>query len=293
MLTTTILKYKYNKKNVIIYWLAVFIFFGGIFIFLLPNFGIVKTSLTAYHPILFASVGELFIFSFALFFNIRRMNIEKNELIKLTAQQEKEILTAQIKGDESASARISSELHDNIGSRLALIKNKLLGKNQNIKEISKEVGSVYKDVRDISHRLSSNAFFLLGCETAIESYAEEVSENSLLDISVDVFCGDDEGEIDNETALQLFRIIQEVVLNAQKHAGKAQVSIILTRNLQNITLTIEDNGKGIDNIEIARLKGNGINNIQMRAKLLGGTLKVISKINEGTAVIVQIPVADN
>ena len=289
MLITSVLQYKHNKRNVKIYWSALLVFGGGIIVFLIQHMGFLKDTICQYHPIIYASMGEFLIFSFALFFNIRKINNERNELLVKTAKQTQKILIAQINGAENASKRISNELHDNIGSRLALLKNKILYKNIDIVEMSQDIGGIYNDVRNISHRLSPGIFQMIGCKGAIKEYLHEVNLNTQSGIKTHFYCDAKEINVGKDIAFQVFRIVQETVLNCVKHAGKADVYVKIIHSEKNLLINIDDNGKGFDTNNPKLISGIGIQNIKMRVKMLNGKFTISSQPGKGTSVSVIIP----
>jgi len=292
MIITLVVVYKHNKKICQTYLFAISIFILGAAIYLVPEFGITKFGITDYHPMFLASIGEFFVFSIAIFLNIINIFKEKNRLTELTAKQEKDILTAQIDGREEANKRISSELHDNISSRLALIKNIVLTGNKSKTEISKDISEIYKEVRDLSHRLSPNNFFILGCSTSVKKYLKEINDNTKLTIKTEFYC-DINNDLDNEIGLQVFRIIQEALQNCIKHAGEAEVKVQIIMHDNELSLIIEDDGKGFDTQDNLFIDGTGIKNIAMRVKLLNGIFDLTSKIGVGTFIDISIPFDKN
>ncbi len=289
MIITFVTIYKHNKKACNLYLLAMGVFTAGIILYFTPQLGFLKFGITNYHPLLFASSGEIFIFSIAVFFKIKNISEEKNRLALLTAQQEKDILTAYLKGSEKTQAKISNELHDNIGSRLALIKNIILSGVKDKKELSRDVGELYDDVRELSHRLSYNKFFMLGCSNTIKGYLKDINDNTKLSIQTKLYCNID-NSLDNEFGLQIFRIIQEALQNCIKHAGKATVYVQIILYENEVSLTIEDDGKGFDTTNESLMNGNGITNMLMRTKLLNGMFEISSEPGKGTFIAVTIPV---
>ena len=90
----------------------------------------------------------------------------------------------------------------------------------------------------------------------------------------------------------LFRIAQEIINNALKHAAATTLHVSVGYEPTNFGITIKDNGKGFDYEGVMRNElsksGAGLRNIQRRAELIGGKCVVESKINEGTTVCIKI-----
>ena len=95
---------------------------------------------------------------------------------------------------------------------------------------------------------------------------------------------------DSESATHLYRIAQEAVHNAIKHSGSSKIEIGLTRTAENGTLTVEDFGRGLPR-KLSRTKGIGMQLMKLRARLMGATVKFLSKKKQGFKVICTFPLA--
>ena len=89
----------------------------------------------------------------------------------------------------------------------------------------------------------------------------------------------------------LYRITQEAVTNIARHAAATRASIVVIHQLDNVTLLVEDNGRGFKADDKAKdgLHSLGLTGMRERAGLLGGTCVVESEVGKGTAVRIQIP----
>jgi signal transduction histidine kinase len=88
----------------------------------------------------------------------------------------------------------------------------------------------------------------------------------------------------------LFHIAQEALANVAKHARARTVSVGLSRNGSQVTLTVKDNGRGFDPTHVAAYEGHGLRNMEARTRLLGGQLSVESTPGNGTTVQVSVPI---
>jgi len=87
----------------------------------------------------------------------------------------------------------------------------------------------------------------------------------------------------------VYRVVQELLTNAIKHANATKI-ILQCSELDNwLFVTVEDNGKGMEQKEEKSKKGLGLVNIQNRISLLNGNIETISQPGEGTTVNIQIP----
>lgn len=90
----------------------------------------------------------------------------------------------------------------------------------------------------------------------------------------------------------IFRMIQEIISNILRHAQANQILIFLKQKNQEVTIRIEDNGIGFDPKKESN-RSYGLNNIKERAISLGGSCKLVSLKNEGTDVIIKIPIIES
>jgi signal transduction histidine kinase/ligand-binding sensor domain-containing protein len=207
-----------------------------------------------------------------------------------------------IASQEAERKRIAAEMHDSLGQRLVVIKNLayllLRSKNgsptdsdaQTITEISDEASFAIAETREISYNLRPFQLDRLGLTKAIEAMvrttgnASGIRFISELDNIDDVFPED--------LRINFYRIIQESLGNILKHAQATEVTVRVKRRIDNVSLTIEDNGHGFTPDERSKLfsrSGFGLTGMGERARLLGGDLKVRSVPGKGTTVLFEIP----
>ena len=208
-----------------------------------------------------------------------------------------------IASQEAERKRIAAEMHDSLGQRLVVIKNLayllLRAKKdapaddsdaQTITEISDEASSAIAETREISYNLRPFQLDRLGLTKAIEAMirttgiASGIRFTSELDNIDDIFPED--------LRINFYRIVQESLGNIMKHAQATEVSIRVKRRVENVILTIEDNGCGFTPDERSPApsrSGFGLTGMGERASLLGGELKVRSIPGKGTTVLFEIP----
>jgi signal transduction histidine kinase len=98
--------------------------------------------------------------------------------------------------------------------------------------------------------------------------------------------------LDENAATNLFRIAQEAVLNAARHADAQSISLRLAVTGADLELLVVDDGKGFDPLEVAR-GGTGLRIMRFRAQLVGGYLAVESRPGAGTTLRCRCPVKAN
>ena len=195
--------------------------------------------------------------------------------------------------------RIARELHDGLGQELAVAKIVLDSSLQQELAPATEracteaihiIDRAIQQVRSMSHLLHPPLLDEVGLLSAITWYTDGLAERSGIQSSVQVEPQDfPRLSPDLETAI--FRIVQEALTNVFRHAAANHVWITLVQRGVQTTVTVRDDGRGIDK-KIAELQpetlGVGIRSIKQRAKEFGGELRV-SNSNPGTIVEVMIP----
>ncbi|WP_438709975.1 sensor histidine kinase [Aquimarina muelleri] len=225
--------------------------------------------------------------------------IELQKTEKLLKEQELSAIDAMISGQEKERQRLANDLHDNLGSTLATIKlhfqhlrnNKDNPKIQNIEELYSKTDTLledaYQKVRTIAHEKNSGVMANQGLLLAIKNLAKKVSNSNLL---VEVQDYGLEQRLDNALEITIFRMIQELITNAIKHAKATEIHISLTNHDSLLNIIVEDNGKGFDAKVLPKKEGMGLANTEKRIEHLEGTFEIDSTIGKGTNIIINIPI---
>lgn len=203
-----------------------------------------------------------------------------------------------LQGDERK--RIAADLHDRVGSLLATLKVNYESLEEKILSLGPQVSDSFirtnkildqacRDVRAISHDINSGVLTQFGLIPAIEEIKEAIERSGKMVINFDAF-GIDE-RLENTQEIFLYRIVQETITNVIKHAEATEIDIQLSRNDDEISLCIEDNGKGFDPAEVQKKQGGmGLGNLKMRVEQLGGEFSVDSTPGKGCSIMVDVPV---
>ncbi len=222
---------------------------------------------------------------------------------ELISQREKIGAEAIIFGQEDERQRMSMEIHDGLGQILTAVYFNLnhlesLTEEYENKEIEKSLNDVFDllqksrtSIRAIANNLMPQVLMKFGLFGAIQALVDELF--SVTPITIYLKAPDSKIRYEQSQEISIYRIIQEILNNTVKHSKSSEVNlrISLYKNFLNIYLT--DNGIGYDlkNTETSQLKSKGVSNIKQRIKFLSGEL--ISKINNGSRVFIQIPVNSN
>jgi len=181
--------------------------------------------------------------------------------------------------------QLSSELHDNVSSKLSIIRFKLSHNSEESAEVIDLLDNIIEDVRNISHGLYSPSIKHLGLIDIIRDFLHPL--HNIINIKI-YNLHKQTYKLNVQAKLFLFRIFQEVINNTIKHSGANQVSICIRYSKKFLSLSIEDNGIGF--LYNSRNKrGIGLKNIKYRARKLKARYKFKTEINKGTLFIISVP----
>jgi len=230
----------------------------------------------------------------------KRLLAEQEALLKqervdnLLKEQELVSIDAMIAGQEKERQRVANELHDDLGSLMATIKlhfdnSKVSKKDPALQNAQKLLEEAYQKVRSMAHSKNSGVMSDQGLLPAIKKMAQVITQTNALQVTVEDY---GMGErLENSLELNLFRMVQELVANAIKHAEASKVNIQLTQHDDNLNIIVEDNGKGFNRSKIETDKtGMGLTTIEKRVEHLEGNFTVDSVLGKGTSILIDIPV---
>jgi PAS domain S-box-containing protein len=201
---------------------------------------------------------------------------------------------------EEERIRIAREIHDELGQQLTGLKmdvywlnKKLEAKDEKIQEkisgIIDLINETVKSVRRISSNLRPSILDDLGLIAALEWHSREVEKRS--EIKVHFSTRLTEQEIPADVATGIFRIYQEALTNAVRHANAHEIKSSLQINNNQLILEIKDDGKGIDPKAKANTKSFGLIGIKERTFVMGGKFELKSEPGSGTELCISIPLS--
>ena len=123
--------------------------------------------------------------------------------------------------------------------------------------------------------------------SAVKNIAKKISIPGKLKVEVIPF-GLEE-RIENALEIAIFRMIQEILTNAIKHANASEIIINLTQHDDSLNIIVEDNGKGFNLKNIDKKEGMGLTNIEKKVEQMGGVFSIDSLEKRGTSIIIDIP----
>ncbi|MBX2952145.1 MAG: hypothetical protein KF870_06545 [Leadbetterella sp.] len=261
-------------------------------IFELKILGLVNENYWIDSCLYIGSALEAMILSFALASKINFYKKEKERLQEETYHQAIHFSRELISMQEAERKRIASELHDGLGQKLILIKNKILRAEQpgasthlSGEALSQNVADAIQEVRDISYALRPYQLDLLGLTSSVKSLVQESLDAVQMDYRIDT--DNIDGMFSNDAQINIYRIIQECINNIVKHSGAANVEVVIKKQKDGLKICIADDGKGFD--RSVNPNGFGLKGIKERLQILGGTLTLTSAPSGGTRFEFQVP----
>ncbi|MBN2125475.1 MAG: PAS domain S-box protein [Deltaproteobacteria bacterium] len=220
------------------------------------------------------------------------------------AEEQVHILNQELmRAHERERRMIALELHDRVAQDLSTVKiglDTLLyswpGASAETKNLAAEIFSKLQGtitaVRDLAYDLRPPILDQMGLVQSIYQYCEDFSEKTGL--IVDFTCAGIDGlRLDPDTEINLYRLVQEGLINVKKHAEATRVIVRLVASFPNIILRISDDGKGFDVEERRRSvtteKRMGLHSMEERGRWLGGAVHITSRPGKGTRIAIQIP----
>ncbi len=201
-----------------------------------------------------------------------------------------------INAQEEERQRISREIHDDLGNRIALMALsirqiiKQRGENSSTSELYKiidQIADLSTAMRDLSHGLHPPLLRHVGIKAALKSLSDSFQKTH--GIATELVGVAELPRISDEMSLCIYRVTQESLQNVAKHAGADKVTITLDHTPRQIRLRVSDTGRGFVRSDVLHKGGIGLLSMEARALCIGGHLTVNSSADAGTEVRLTIP----
>lgn len=205
---------------------------------------------------------------------------------------QKEKLNAEINATELERNLIATELHNDIGPYLSSIKMRLhLLETKNMDdllEVKDALDKCVDQVRGMAKSLAPLAIFHIALIDALKQYIAQVSIDQSLKINLVEI---EIPTLSQDQSNQLYRILQEIILNTVKHAHATELNIEFSKEGDQLLIRTADNGVGYDAYEVRSKNkmGLGLLGIQSRIEYLNGTIVISDEIKKGTRYNIRIP----
>jgi two-component system, NarL family, sensor histidine kinase DegS len=220
-----------------------------------------------------------------------------NEMIE-EAKEKQEFGLKIIEAQEEERKRISREIHDGPAQMLAniLLRSELVDRTfregspedalEEIRSVRKMVRSSLYEVRRIIYDLRPMALDDLGLIPTIKKYISTTAEYN--NVNIEFTSIGEVKRINQKYEIAFFRLAQEAIQNAVKHAEASLITVKIEICSRNLNLIITDNGKGFDP-SIKRDKSFGLIGMRERVEMFDGIMDVKSSIGKGTKIVIRVP----
>lgn len=149
-------------------------------------------------------------------------------------------------------------------------------------------GSI-KEMRRVAHNMMPEALVNFGLDTALKDFCNDINQSGALQVSHQSI-GLENAVIKQTTSITIYRIVQELLNNIMKHASAKNALVQVSKTNADISITVEDDGKGFDTVILKGTKGLGWSNLRSRIDYLKGKIDVQSAPGKGTSVLVEIAI---
>jgi len=219
------------------------------------------------------------------------------------SNQVRELSWRLLRSQDDERRHIARELHDSAGQTLTVLGINLAQLAQkaarNAPEVASEAEKIQETVQQLHREIRTTSYLLhpplldeTGLYSAINWYVQGLQERSRVELRFD--CSEKFGRLPQEMELVIFRLVQECLTNIHRHSASKAASIRLSRESNQITLEIRDQGKGMSRERLTEIQsgrsGVGITGMRERLRQFAGTLAIESG-DSGTCVLATIPVS--
>jgi len=278
-----------------------YISFAGLVVVSVASTGFILAATgtvgTAYHRVINV-INILLITVVAV--GLLARNLKRSVFQSREAEREIKALSGRLmNAQEEERARLARELHDDLSQQIAALSIALGNLKRQIPNqesearnqsdrIQQKLVLFAESLRRLSHRLHPAVLEHSGLAPALQSYCDEFVALTGIRVSFQT-----EGSFDHvpaSAAVGLYRITQEALQNVAKHSNATEAEVALRYSEGELCLTIADRGVGMESRSAEAPVGLGLVSIKERARLLNGTVEILSKANQGTTITVRFDV---
>jgi PAS domain S-box-containing protein len=235
-------------------------------------------------------------------------NVTERKLAE-RARRESEVMQGLVAAQEAERRRIARDLHDHLGQKVTALRLRIeaLEKDRSDDEelvekiagVQESAAQIDRDIAFLSWELRPTELENLGLVDALGSFVREWSRQYGIAAEFHTSRADPSEfpvRLPQDLETNIYRIVQEALNNALKHANANEVNVLLHKRKDHIVLIVEDDGCGFDQdtgpLDTTRLGGQGIIGMRERAAVMNGILEIDSTQGGGTNVMVRIPLPE-
>ncbi len=205
-----------------------------------------------------------------------------------------------VRVQEAERKRISRELHDHVGqslSALLLVLQNYDGSTEGLcerdEELNGRIRSLIDEVHQLAWEMRPSILDDYGLDSALQTYVQDTAKLSGLPIDYQFSSRPGMDRLPPWIEVILYRVAQEALTNVVRHSQASRVSVVLLRQVDEVTLLIEDDGCGFEPPHPpSSHKGLGLIGMRERVNLCGGSCMIESALKCGTTVRVKVPLAE-
>ncbi|ATP57753.1 hypothetical protein CPT03_15415 [Pedobacter ginsengisoli] len=220
----------------------------------------------------------------------------QQQLRDIERQRQIDVVQVMLETKEDEQNRVARDLHDGLGGMLSAAKVNLTHytqeKNNNtdveLDNIVIQLENAITELRRIAHNMIPGMLLKLGLEAALRDLCDTLSTQNL-DVVFQWLNIQTEPPVQEQ--ITIYRIVQEALANAVKHANAKNILLQCTQSEHIFFITIDDDGKGFNADKPIKNQGMGLKNMKSRVEHLNGTIEILSKENEqGTSINIELHV---
>lgn len=232
--------------------------------------------------------------SIGIHWDVTEVRDLESKILFESVQKEKQLMEARLQAEEEQRDVIGRDLHDGVGQMLAylsvymnILKEKDSISQTDVEKAQTTIKKTIDEVRRLARNLAPPAIKDLGFRDAIVELIGSYAIIPKPAFNLKIYKGKDPHKLQYEHKIMLFRVLQELSSNTFKYAKADKVDIKIDYDKSGLEMIYVDNGIGFNMSTIK--KGIGLKSILSRVEFYGGDVKINTKVNEGTEVIIKLP----
>lgn len=239
--------------------------------------------------LLILRIGMIFLVAWVVDQSMRRERASKEAAVQIAQSRVGELVSAR----DAERRRVAGDIHDWLGTGIIAPMRKLelaqraegpVATRERIGEALDILRRSHEELRRVMENLYPHLLEQMGLTEALRAYVNQWGAEQNTHAVFKVEAGP---EPSADLALAVYRVLQEALNNAAKHAPGASVDVRLILGPERVQLYVSDDGPGFT---FGRSGGRGLTGMQERAAVFGGAVRVHSRPGEGTTVIAELPV---
>jgi two-component system, NarL family, sensor histidine kinase UhpB len=215
---------------------------------------------------------------------VARLTEAFNDMVDRLEGERRDSALRALAAQEGERRRIARELHDEVGQALTAAMLRL--DRADMIDAREGLREALEEVREIARRLRPEALDDLGLRNALRALVASVARDARLDLTPEI--EPDLPSLTPEQELVVYRVAQEALTNAVRHAGATSLRFSLGTDGGDVVLVVADDGRGFDLEHVAG--SSGIRGMRERALLVRASLDIDSAPGRGTSVTLRTPV---